>query len=801
MFFIVIYYLHESWKGKRIMAEKYNLKQELINANDYISGKYDNDPKWETLLGASFLTRPDYINTMRANMFTSHIKQALTLKDPEFPKVWFGPENVVGKYSDGYKQITDGDKEVYRKVEKYGELLKDSKYNTTPNIYTLFLYDKKKDEYSIVERTPCEDSTELFGYDYVNDKIDSYNEGDTIDDGTILYHSTSYEENEDGTMSYRYAKNVDVMYSLDLTTYEDAAAISDDFAKEFISSEIETVRISLNDNDYLLNMFGEDMKHYQSLPEIGQKVDGILAASRRLFNNQILYDFRNSKLSSIMDGDNVVYNYGTVLDYTIYCNNPDLPDNTFNRDIIKYLKHQKLYWKEILRTCKEIKKSGSKYTRDINYLYKRAKEFLDDEESRWKEGDSEFGNVIIDVLIIRHVGCQEGQKFSPRYGNKSVISKIIPKEKMPYYYDENGNKVHAKILLSLLAIINRTTAYPLYEMAINHITQRCARYMKTLKSRDDQEAVFFELLSDFDPDFSNETKQIYLSLSDKKKDEYMHDVVYGFGPYKNGIFIRDTAFKEKEPIFYRLNKIYQKYSDTWLKYNRVYINKFGREIPILNKALISEMYVMKLKQTSRKNFSVRNMGAVNSKGLPERSYKSRSHLEKTSSTPIRFGEYEMLNFTIGQPTDQYVLFQALYRTSIKGRNDLAKLIMDPNADEGDISDTYDSRTAEIFEVVLQSLSLKIRFNKDENMLKSFNKQKQSFHEINGKSYLCDEFTAMMLERIVEIETKVFKDFPIINTNELYDIVRDELSNGKHLMGTNDPNEIDRIMNLYYGPRN
>ena len=87
------------------------------------------------------------------------------------------------------------------------------------------------------------------------------------------------------------------------------------------------------------------------------------------------------------------------------------------------------------------------------------------------------------------------------------------------------------------------------------------------------------------------------------------------------------------------------------------------------------------------------------------------------------------------------------------------------------------------------------------MLKSFNKQKQSFHEINGKSYLCDEFTAMMLERIVEIETKVFKDFPIINTNELYDIVREELSNGKHLIGTNDPNEIDRIMDLYYGPRN
>ena len=602
-------------------------------------------------------------------------------------------------------------------------------------------------------------------------------------------------------MNYCYGKNVNVMYSLDLTTYEDAASVSDKFAEEFMSSEIETVRISLNDNDYLLNMFGKDIDHYQTLPEIGQKVDGVLAASRRLFNNQVIYDFRNSRLSTIMDGDSVIYEYGTILDYTIYCNNPDLPDNTFNRDILKYIKHQRAYWKEILKTCKEIKKSGSKYTRDINHLYKRAKDFLDDEESRWKEGDSEFGNLLIDVMVARHVGCQEGQKFSPRYGNKSVISKIVPEEDMPYYYDENGNKVHAQILLSLLAIINRTTAYPLFEMALNHITQRCARYMKTLPTREAQENTFFELLYDFDPDYADETKRIYLGLSEEEKDEYMHFVVYGDDKYRNGIFLRDVAFKEKTPIFYRIMNIWNKYSDSWLKYNRLYVKKWGREIPILNKGLISEMYVMKLKQTSRKNFSVRNMGAVNSKGLPERSYKSRSHLEKTSSTPIRFGEYETLNFCIGQETSDYALFQALYRTSVKGRNDLAKLIMDPNVTEGDISDTYDSRTAEIFNVIMMSLSLRLKFTNEDNTLRSFNRTGLHSYTVDGKSFITDDFTAMMLERIEEIENRIFIENPIISTNELYDLVREELSSGKHLMGTNDPEEIDRIMNLYYGQVN
>ena len=46
---------------------------------------------------------------------------------------------------------------------------------------------------------------------------------------------------------------------------------------------------------------------------------------------------------------------------------------------------------------------------------------------------------------------------------------------------------------------------------------------------------------------------------------------------------------------------------------------------------------MKLKQSDRRGFSARSSGALDSKSLPTRSFKSRSHLERISSSCIRFG--------------------------------------------------------------------------------------------------------------------------------------------------------------------
>lgn len=362
--------------------QKYSLKEELDKADKKYQGS-------SSLLGMTALTMPGYINSMRSVMFTSHLKQFLNLQNPEFPYVFTNAENLVGKYSSGYKTVKH-DCEIVRKIAKFDEILDE------PNIYKLFLFDKKKKKYDVVTRKKVEDLTENFGFDYNNEVIDSYDEGDTIPADTVLYKSTSYDED----MNYSYGRNVRVMYTLDPYTSEDAAVVSRSLANELTSIETEVITIGLNDNDYFINLHSNDNDtkesytmvpnkkgKYKPLPEIGEVISGHLAAIRRQFNNQLLYDFKGSTLNEIHEGDLIYYigNNNEVLDYTIYNNNEEIADNSFTEQINKYLRGQNKYYQEILETCEEIMSSGFEYSRDIDYLYKRAKEMLDTKK-KWKEG-------------------------------------------------------------------------------------------------------------------------------------------------------------------------------------------------------------------------------------------------------------------------------------------------------------------------------------------------------------------------------------------------------------------------------
>ena len=61
-------------------------------------------------------------------------------------------------------------------------------------------------------------------------------------------------------------------------------------------------------------------------------------------------------------------------------------------------------------TCEAIINSGEKYSREIDYLYKRADEFLD-EDKKWKH-DSVFGNLKIVATIAEYIPLRKGHKFT-----------------------------------------------------------------------------------------------------------------------------------------------------------------------------------------------------------------------------------------------------------------------------------------------------------------------------------------------------------------------------------------------------
>ena len=395
---IFIYYLFGrkvNKLGGRKMPEvkKFSLIEELRKADETLQGS-------PSLLGMTMLTYPNYINSMRSTMFTSHLKQFLTLLKPDYPYVFTNNENLVGKYSAGYKKAKHN-LHIFRKVAKYEDIL------DSPRIYKLFVFDDETQTYDVRERKVCEDLTENFGYEYINDVIDSFDEGDTIDAGTVMYKSTSYDED----MNYGYGKNVVVAYTLDPYTSEDAAVASESLCKKFTSIETETIKISLNNNDFLINLYGK--KKYKPLPEIGEYVSDIIAVTRRQFNNQLLFDFKDSSLKSIHDGDNIYYvgKNVEVLDYTIYDNNDEDPDSPFYEEIMKYLNSQNKYYNEIIEACEEIFKSGKEYTREIDYTYKRAKEMVD-REKKWKEGDAAFNNMEVEVTVRRKVPLAKGCKLT-----------------------------------------------------------------------------------------------------------------------------------------------------------------------------------------------------------------------------------------------------------------------------------------------------------------------------------------------------------------------------------------------------
>ena len=730
--------------------KKFSLIDSLKKADVELTGS-------PSLLGITSLTYPNYVSSMRANMFTSHIKQCMTLLHPDIPYLFTHNENLVGDHSSGYKEAKK-DYEVYRRISKFEDIV------DKPFVYELIVYDKEKDEYDVIHRKSHEDLTEAFGYQYNNDFIDNLEEGDIINKGDVLYKSTSYDD----YMNYGYGKNVTVAYSFDAFSSEDAAIGSKSLCDLFASIDSEVVSINLNNNDYLLNLYG-DKKHYKVLPDLGEFCSGRIAVSRRLFNKQTLFDFKSDMLNTILDSDNVYYigNNSRVVDITIFNNAEERHDNPFYDQINKYLDSQTKYYNEIIETVEEIVDSGSKCSNELDYLYKRALEMVDTEK-KWREKDSVYDNLSIKVTIMRRAPLTKGSKVTGRYGNKSVIATIREDEDMPV--TEDGRRVD--LILNMLGIINRTTAMPLYEMFINSASRKIRHKMSELKTLKEKETLLFDYINIWNEDQYSEMYKYYKSLSKKEKESYIQDAI------DDGIYIKQTPLWETKPIFYRCLDLMEKYP--FIKRDDMYIKKWGKLHKVLTPTVVGEMYCMKLKHSDKRGFSARSTGAIDDKGLPSRSFKSKAHLEKASSSCIRFGEFETLNFSIGVLPEDLALFHALYRTSIKGRKDIVMSMFD---EEGvrSIDDKYTSRVAEIFNVTLKELGIEINFL-DEDYVGPINDTNLTTHTLGSKTILCSDYKFFIIERVDEIVKDIYKTEPVITEPDLRERIITTLENTKYLVG-------------------
>lgn len=382
-----------------------HLKAEL----DAMDEKYGGDKMYQ-ILGPTSLSYAS-TDSAREYMFTSHLKQVLTLLNPDVARLQTGFEKTTGEYSHAYCEMK-GSWEVKDIIEKYPG---------RGGIYTLVLYNKKTQTWDMIEKKVAENLTEKFGYVYNTQKMDSLKVGDRITD-TVLYKSTSYDER----MNYRYGKNANVYFSTSTDTLEDAIRIRRSWAYGVRSVEVDSVRVPINDNDIPLNLYG-DGDHYKAFPDLGEHVkNSILCGTRRVNKNHLLYDFQAQNMQTIYSTDEEYYvsKNAVVYDIDIYYNGDgDFPDNLFFNQLKGYYQQQCAYADKMYSWSTKIKKSGDKYTDNITHIRSKYM-YFNDKEYRWKDKDRAFGNMIVYFKVWSIVDLDPGSKLSGRYGDKGVIGEF-----------------------------------------------------------------------------------------------------------------------------------------------------------------------------------------------------------------------------------------------------------------------------------------------------------------------------------------------------------------------------------------
>jgi len=398
---------------------------------------------------------------------SNHINQLVHLVKPEFPRVFTNFENQVGEYSVAYKRAEE-DFIVVSKIEK-------NKFN-----YDLIVQYKSSGIYDIIHYHRGKNITEDYGY-ALDDCIPDAKQGQTFYKNDLLYKTSNYDEY--GNFGYGVNLNA-VFLPYKGLTYEDGIVISESAAKKMLSYKVEETIFSINNNDILLNLYGDEYS-YKSFPQVGDEIkNNILVALRRKETSKTLFDFQLDNLKEIDNiEDTIIFTSGgTVVDIDIFCN-IDMEKILKEKSILRselftlYLEQLEYYKKlaaeleKIIPVRKltedEIKKevksftttishpilagdNPNKYTEELAYMWKYAHEYIN-ERIPWRFEGKSFDSFKIRFTILKENPLTVGAKLTGRYGNKGVVSFIAPDDEMPTTVD--GRR--AEVCLNPLGVLNR----------------------------------------------------------------------------------------------------------------------------------------------------------------------------------------------------------------------------------------------------------------------------------------------------------------------------------------------------------
>lgn len=576
-----------------------------------------------SLFAASAMVFPDKISPVRSIMATRHTSQRVVLANPEFPLLFTGSENEYGERS-SWNIKTHDDYELMKVFRKF----KDYEYSTTCYIMRNIHTGKYKCELVF----PAVNLTEKYGFK-MNNYMGKYSEGDMLPKGTKIAQSSSYVND-----NYCAGRNIRMLYTVLPELTEDALIISD-YACDVLSyNMVDIVNVDIKQDSFLLNKYGRN-GNYKPFPDVGEDINNDIVCSIR--ENSFVSSYAEASMPHINDKN--IYSNGTIVDIDIFTNVDEE-----NEQINKYLSQIREWYSSIYSYISKIIEDPYQDDTSLLDMYHQADKWLNN--STWVTKEKII-NTCIRFTVLQPKRIHVGQKVVGRYGNKSVVSEIIPRELMPR--TEDGRPID--MIANGLSIPNRIIAFATYETTITFQMERMFEYMKHLEetgaSKDEIVQLAAEFVGIYNP---NEGREV-LRLYEESPNQIYNDIM------SNGLRIQIEPLNEV-PARDAIVEVYRKWPDI-MKRHKVYAKMRHRWVPIDGEHSVGYQYTWVLKQEPSKAMSVVSTGRTTYYDIPVKTRQYKNNLRRYSDNPIKFGEYDTYNFLAGIGPRDFAKISTYYRGS------------------------------------------------------------------------------------------------------------------------------------------
>jgi len=380
-------------------------------------------------------------SSSRVCMDNNHISQTVSLLNPDPVLIKSGIEYELGKYINDIK--ADHDYIVKAIIPKHNAYY----VGQPPEISLLCEFEKNGVTYlDIVHINSHRSSHNFFGYQlHLTDEFKEVGYNGVIPKDTIIAKTNSLAD--DG--SYKYGINANVAFMSHPSVSEDGFVVSKSFIERAKFTSVTKRIINITKNTTPINLYG-DNNVFKFIPDIGEKVreDGLLCALRERNDWFSIADCNNMNLSEVdstFDTSVYVTPGSVIVDVNIVRGNYTKTDFTprMTDQLDRYADSLTVYYKTIIKRYEEILNEKKAMFKDMSgfKLTPRLHRYITDIQIKVNATTNPkiklcyrklpIDQYRIEITTMAIIKPNLGFKMSGIFGDKGVITRILPDEDMP----------------------------------------------------------------------------------------------------------------------------------------------------------------------------------------------------------------------------------------------------------------------------------------------------------------------------------------------------------------------------------